>query len=126
MFLTVVAGTFCTLPGRRERALKPCHDRSFECDVSKHIQSAAQSAQAVAEGRICIGRLMCFPPRPLPLFSCDNSLTAGKMGHGRGREKVESGFCLSKKRTDKPNSLISAATQWWHGDGGAQTLAVQK
>lgn len=98
-----------------------CQDRSFECDVSKPEKSAAQSLQSWAE-RICIGRLMCFPPRPCHCFHVTTAWQPGKWDTAR-EKRVESGFCLSKKRTDKTQQLDILTRQWWwHSDGGTQTL----
>lgn len=48
-----------------------------------------------------------FSTSSLPLFSCDKCLTAMKMGHRQRKKRVKAVFCLSKKRTDISNSLIS-------------------
>lgn len=52
----------------------------------------------------------------IPAFVFMRQLTARKMGHRQREKRVKSGFCLSKKRTDTPNSLISSPSRL--NDGG--------
>lgn len=85
-----------------------CQDRSFECDISKLRKRAAQNSQPPTVRMICIGRLMCFPPHPCLCFHVTTAWQPGKWDTGREKKRVKSGFCLSKKRTDTPNSLISS------------------
>lgn len=104
-----------------------CQNRSFEFDVWKSRKSSAQSLQSCAERRICIGRLMCFPPRPCHCFHVTTAWQPGKWDTGREKKGRGWIFSLEEKNWQNPTFWYPhppvVVAQWWRSKN---SVTVQK
>lgn len=68
--------------------------------LSKLRENVAQSSQSLAEWRICIGRLMCFSPRPCHCFHVTTPWQPRKWDTGRERGSSLDFVSLRKELTN--------------------------
>ena len=93
-----------------------CQDRSFECDISKLRKRAAQNSQPPTVRRICIGRLMCFPPHPCLCFHVTTAWQPGKCDTGREKKGSSLDFVFLRKELTHPTVWYPyppVVAQWW-------------